>query len=204
MRSDQPSSPAAARNAARRASFEAPSADGTLLGYLLGLLLLMATVAGAISWLARPTVLANAGVAGFERETIERERRVPMTVASASWHEAEKLAADFAQRENQRHGLRLVGGEGQREPPASAALASAKASPPPKAKRVAKAQPRDAAPQWRDNWRDPWADGWRDTRRDGSRNASRDTRRDASHNSWAFAPQRGGSGHSRGWGSWFR
>src|SRR4029078_2081168 len=95
-----------------------PTADGALLVYLISVALLIAITAGIVQRCTRPSILPNGGVAAFERE-----KRVPMTLFTASWRdEAENAAVTMALSENEQQGLppTVVGDIREQHAPSSA------------------------------------------------------------------------------------
>jgi hypothetical protein len=128
-----------------------PTADAALLVYLLSVLSLFLGFALFMHWLMQPTVLPNAGLAGFETQ----QQRAVVLLASKSpvldlQLDIQRAELAFALQENERQGL---------EPFALASAGPELAPPPlaktaptaPKAKRVVRVQRQPSEPAYASN-----------------------------------------------------
>ena len=128
-----------------------PTADAALLIYLSSVLSLFLGFALSMYWLMQPTVLPNAGLAGFETQ----KQRAVVLLASKSpvpdiLLDIQRSELAFALQENERQGL---------QPFALASAAPGLAAPPPaktvptapKAKRVVRVQRQPSEPAYASN-----------------------------------------------------
>jgi hypothetical protein len=125
----------------------APTADAAVFGYLLFVLMFMATTIAVVYWLTRPTVLPNSGLAAFEQE----KRAVVLLTAPSL--ELERAAVELATQENKRQGLQPVSiaARSDQQPPRH--QEAAVVSQLPKAKQAAaKVQRRHTVPNARGVW----------------------------------------------------
>ena len=130
----------------RERKIVAPTADTPVFICLAGVLLFTVIVAWIFIQLARPVVLPNAGMAGFQREW--RVAR-PILQATSS-QDAERAAVDVASHENELLvETTSVIPDQQAQPSSRAVVAVAR---PPKHGRVAKARARYAPQQWYNVW----------------------------------------------------
>lgn len=132
-------------------SFEAPTADNALLGFLLAVLGTVSGVAIFIHWLLQPTVLVNAGV-----ETIANSRPSAIVLRSSDF-DIETSAVALALQENEKQGLRPLTVAAAKPAPPAVTVAHA---PPPKPsvkKRVARSEQHDFG--WSFDRRSTWAFG---------------------------------------------
>lgn len=112
-----------------------PSADAALLRYLLAAVMIMFVLAGSLYWLSRPTVLPNAGLAGYEMPS-----KRPDLLSRLTSYESERSAIMLAEDENARQGFQTLASQAKREPIPSAGTEA------PKPKRVVRApRKRDTA-----------------------------------------------------------
>ena len=134
---------------ANKARFEPPKADNALLGFLIGVLSLVSIFALCLYWGTRPTVLANAGVAAFEKD-----KSVAVMLASRpTTDEIERSEVAAARRENETQGLSSAA-LASHKPQTDSAQKLAKAAPrtPAKPKRVARAPRPDTGPFGQNAW----------------------------------------------------
>jgi hypothetical protein len=107
-----------------------PTADAALLVYLSSVLSLFLGFALLVCWLMQPTVLPNAGLAGFETQ---KQRSIVLLASKSpvldTLLDVERSELAFAQQENERQGLK----------PFAPASAESKLAPPPLAKTVSTA-----------------------------------------------------------------
>ena len=137
------------RALANKARFEPPKADNALLGFLIGVLSLVSIFALCMYWGTRPTVLANAGTASFEKD-----KSVAIMLASRpTTDEIEKSEVAAARRENESQGLSSVALAGHK-PQTESAQKLAKAAPrtPAKPKRVVRVHRPDTDPFGHNAW----------------------------------------------------
>jgi len=137
------------RALANKARFEPPKADNALLGFLIGVLSLVSIFALCMYWGTRPTVLANAGAASFEKD-----KSVAIMLASRpTTDEIERSEVAAARRENESQGLSSVA-LAAHKPQTEPAQKLAKAAPrtPAKPKRVARVHRPDPGPFGHNAW----------------------------------------------------
>ena len=128
-----------------------PTADAALLVYLSSVLSLLLGFALSMYWLMQPTVLPNAGLAGFEAQ----KQRSVVLLASKSpvldiLLDIQSSELAFALQENERQGLApfalaSAGPEIAPPPPAKTVPTA------PKAKRIVKAQRQPSEPAYASN-----------------------------------------------------
>src|SRR5687767_7174787 len=132
-----------------------PTADAALFVYLASVLSGVAAFALVGLWLTQPTVIANGGLAAFEKERAKPSVALPRRSPDIDLGES---AVALALEENEKQGLRSVADSNQVAPPLAspkaASVATSKvADAPPRSKakvankRVAKAQRRDVDPR---------------------------------------------------------
>jgi hypothetical protein len=128
-----------------------PTADAALLVYLSSVLSLFLGFALSMYWLMQPTVLPNAGLAGFEAQ----KQRAVVLLASKSpvldiLLDIQRSELAFALQENERQGLQpfaLASAEPELAPPPLA-----KAAPTaPKTKRAVRVQRQPSDPAYASN-----------------------------------------------------
>lgn len=121
-----------------------PTADAALLVYLSSVLSLFLGFALSMYWLMQPTVLPNAGLAGFEAQ---KQRSVVLLASKSPVLDIQRSELAFALQENERQGLE----------PFALASAAPEIAPPPlaktaptaaKTKRVVKVQRRPSEPAY--------------------------------------------------------
>jgi hypothetical protein len=165
---------------------EAPRADLPLLLYLACVTALLGLFASAFYGLMQPTVIPNAGMAGYKAPG---PANMFLHKPDSSAEAMERAAIDAARAENEDQGIEPLRAFASAEPaPANssglntngAALPHAKqAKAKPKPKRVAKQE--TVADPWRSSWNSPWH-SWEHERRRNSRPGPTGGR----HPLWAF------------------
>jgi hypothetical protein len=153
-----------------------PTADAALLAYLISVLSVVAAFTLVAVWLMQPTVLANGGVAAFEKER-RSTASTGLLARRGPDFDVEQSAIALAKAENEKQGLRpFVGANrlAQSDALSKASPKVADATPPrpPKSKRVARAHRPDYGP--------------------------------APRNAFAYSPSGGYGPFGGGFGSWFR
>lgn len=124
-----------------------PTADAPLLVFLSSVLSLFLGFALFMYWLMQPTVLPNAGFAGFEAQ---KQRPVVLLASKSPVLDIQRSELEFALQENERQGLEpfaLASDERELAPP-PLAKTMPKA---PKAKRVVRVQRQPSEPVYVSN-----------------------------------------------------
>jgi hypothetical protein len=114
-----------------------PSANPIMLVALCAAVGFMVCFGSGMYWVMQPTVLPNAGLAGYEAQM----RRTNVLLTAGLGHDSERLAVELADHENDRQGLRSLASKPARQEPAAPAPVAG-APPTPEPKRVATAPKR--------------------------------------------------------------
>ena len=109
-----------------------PSADPIMLVALCAAVGFMVCFGSGMYWVMQPTVLPNAGLAGYEAQM----RRTNVLLFAGLGHDSERLAVELADHENDRQGLQSLASKFAKQEPASPAPVAG-APPTAKPKRVA-------------------------------------------------------------------